>query len=213
MNTPNDQININIPREDSVISLLNSYLVLNFEVIKKADNSRYANGNDIQLVNLGPIALFSIFKLTLSSGKNLEDISHAHIVSLRYKLISSAKDTNDLSIAFDRSRNRRRDEITYNKNVKGKLHLRIMLRDIFGFAEHQEKATYGLGYKLTLTRNKDDAVIDKAAGIADARIKIDHIQWYVPYYTPSIQQQGILSQQISSKTTTELKYVERSIFF
>jgi len=35
VNTPNSQIYINIPREDSVISLLNSYLDLNFEVIKK----------------------------------------------------------------------------------------------------------------------------------------------------------------------------------
>ena len=33
--TPNSQIYIIISREDSVISLLNSYLDLNFEVIKK----------------------------------------------------------------------------------------------------------------------------------------------------------------------------------
>ena len=32
--TPNSQIYINIPKEDSVISLWNSYLDLNFEVIK-----------------------------------------------------------------------------------------------------------------------------------------------------------------------------------
>ena len=56
VNTPNSQIYNNIPREVSVISLLNSYLDLNVEVIKSADNSRYANGNDIRLVNLGPIA-------------------------------------------------------------------------------------------------------------------------------------------------------------
>ena len=87
-----------------------------------------------------------------------------------------------------------------------------MLKDIFGYAEHQEKATYGLGYKLTLTRNKDDAVIDKANGIADARIKNDHIHWYVSHYTTSIQQQSTLSKQILSKTPTELRYVERSVF-
>ena len=40
INTPISQIYINIPREDSVISLLNSYLDLSFEVIKRADNSR-----------------------------------------------------------------------------------------------------------------------------------------------------------------------------
>ena len=80
--TPNSQIYFNIPREDSVISLLNSYLDFNFELIKTADNSRYANGDGIHLVNFGPIALFSNFKSTTSSGKHLEDISHAHIVSL-----------------------------------------------------------------------------------------------------------------------------------
>ena len=59
-----------------------------------------------------------------------------------------------------------------NKNVKGNFHLRFMLRDVFGFAEHQERDTYGLGFKLTLTRKKDEAIIDKVAGIADARIKM-----------------------------------------
>ena len=87
-----------------------------------------------------------------------------------------------------------------------------MLKDAFGLAEHQEKATYGLGYKLTLTRNKDDAALHKAVTLADARIKIDNIHWYVPHYTPSIQQQGKLSKQISSKTPTELRDVERSVF-
>ena len=181
INTPNSQIYINIPREDSVISLLKSYLNLKFEVMKKADNNRYGNGNDIKLVNLGPIALFSNFKLTTSSGKHLEDLSHAHLVSLMYKLITSSKNSDDLSIGFDRSRARRKDEMTDNKRVKGKYHVRIMLIDVFGFAECQEKATYGLGYKLTLTRNKDEAVIDKVAGIAESRIKIDHIHWYVPH--------------------------------
>ena len=61
---------------------------------------------------------FSIFKLTTSSGKHLEDISHAHMVSLRNKLTTSAKDSDDLSIDFDRDRNRRRTELTNNKNKK-----------------------------------------------------------------------------------------------
>ena len=212
INTPNSQTFINIPREGSVISLLNSYFDLDFEVIKKADNSRYGIGNDIRLFNLGPIALFSSFKLTTSSGKHLEDISHAHQVSLMYKLITSSKNSDDLSIGIDRSRARLQDEMTDNKKVKGKNHVRIMLKDIFGFAECQEKATYGLGFKLTLTRNKDEAVIDKVAGIADARFKINHIHWYVPHYTPSMSQQAIMSKQILNEKPTELRYVERSVF-
>ena len=38
VNTPNSQIYINIPREDSVFSLLNTYLDINFEVMEKTDN-------------------------------------------------------------------------------------------------------------------------------------------------------------------------------
>ena len=192
--------------------MLKSYLDLKFEVIKKADNSRYGNGNDIRLVKLGPIALFGKNKLTTNSGKHIEDISRAHIVSLMYKLLTSSKASDDLSIGFDRSSARRRDEMTKNKNVKGKFHLRIMLEDVFGSGEHQEKATYVLGYKLTLTRNKDEAVIDKVVGIAEATIKIDHIHWYVPHYTPSMEQQSLLSKQSLSETPTELRYVERSVF-
>ena len=39
-----------------------------------------------------------------------------------------------------------------------------MLKDVYAFVEHQEKATYGLGYKLTSKRNEDEGVIDKAWG-------------------------------------------------
>ena len=135
---------------------VNSYLELNFDVLHAATNNRYVDGNDIRLVNLGNVALFSNYKLTTSSGKHLGDLSHAHIVSLMYKLITSAKD-NDLSIGFDRDRGRRQRELNNNKIIKGKYHVRIMLKDVFGFSEHQEKATYGLGYKLTLTRNTDNS--------------------------------------------------------
>ena len=211
INTANSQVYINIPREDSVISLLNSYLDLNFDVLHARTNNRYANDNDIRLVNLGPIALFSNYKLTTSSGKHLENIDHSHIVSLMYKLLTSSKGSDDLSIGFDRDRTRRRNELTNNKNIKGKYHVRIYLKDVFGFAEYQEKATYGLGYKLTLTRNTDNAVLNKDNAINIGKIKINAIEWYVPHYTSSIQQQSILSKQILNKTPTQIQYPERSV--
>ena len=213
INTANSQVYINIPREDSVISLLNSYLELNFDVLHAAaPNNRYADGNDIRLVNLGPNALFSNYKLTTSSGKHLENIDHAHIVSLMYKLLSSSKGSDDLSIGFDRDRARRRNELTNNKNIKGKYHIRIYLKDVFGFAEYQEKGTYGLGYKLTMTRNSDNAVLNKGNAINLGKIKINALEWYVPHYTPSMQKQSILSDQILYKTPTQIQYPERSVF-
>ena len=82
--------------------MLKNYLELNFDVLHAATNNRYVDGDDIRLVNLGAIALFSKYKSTTSSLKHLEDIDHAHIVSLMYKLIISSRKSDDLSIGFDR---------------------------------------------------------------------------------------------------------------
>ena len=212
INTANSQVYINIPREDSVISLLNSYLELNFDVLRADNSNRYLDSNDIRPVNLGPIGLFSNYKLTTSSAKHLENIDHAHIVSLLYKLLTSSKGSDDLSIGFDRDRTRRRNELTNNKNINGKYHVRIYLKDIFGYAEYQQKATYGLGYKLTLTRNTDNAVLNKTNAINNGKVKSNAIEWYVPHYTPSVQQQSILSKQILNKAPTQIQYPERSVF-
>ena len=212
INTSNSQIYINIPREDSVFSLLNSYLELNFDVLHAVDNNRYVNANDIRLGNLGPIALISNYKLSTSSGKHLEEISHAHIVSLMYKLLTLSKDSDDLSIGFDRNRGRRKNELTNNKNIKGKYHIRIYLRGIFGYAEYQEKGTYGLGYKLTLTRNTDNAVLNKDNAVVNGRVKINSLDWYVPHYSPNLEEYKKLMTQIKKNSPTQLNYIERSVF-
>ena len=61
-----------------------------------------------------------------------------------------------------------------------------MIKNVFGFAKVQEKATNGIGYKTILTRRKYESLLNKIAGIADARNKSNHILRYVPHYTPSI---------------------------
>ena len=212
INTANSQTFKHIPREDSVISLLNGYLDLYFDEVHAATNNRYADGNDNRLVNLGPVALFSNYKLATSSGKHLEDVSHAHIVSLMYKLITTAEDMNDLSIGFDRDRTRRRNELTTNKNIKGKYHLRIIFKDKFSFNEYQEKATFGLGYRVRLIRASVNAVLNKADAPNLGKVKIMAIEWYVPHYTVSMSQQAVLSNQIVYRIPTELQYIERSVF-
>ena len=212
INTPNSQIYINIPREDSVMSLLNSYIELNFDVLQAATSNRYTDANEIRLVNLGPIALFNNYKLTTSSGKHLEEINHTHILSLMYKLLISSKDSDDSSIAFDRNRRRRKNELSKIKNIQGKFHIRIYLKDMFGFAEHQEKGTYGLGYKLTLTRNTDNAVLNKTAATNNGKVKNNSLDWYVPHYSPNLEGYNKLMQQIKKNTPTLLHYPERSVF-
>ena len=129
-----------------------------------------------------------------------------------YKLITTAKGCDDLSIGFDRDRTRRRKKLTNNKNIKGKHHVRIYLKDVCRFAEHQEKATYGLGYKLTLTRNSDNSVLNKTDATNLGKVKINAIEWYVPHYTASMSQQAVLSNQIANRIATDLQYIGRSVF-
>ena len=138
INTAISQICISIPRDDLVISLSNSNLDIIFDVLQAATYNRYVDNSDSGLVNLGPVVLFCNWKLTTSSEKNLEDISHAQVVLLMKKLISNSKTGDDLSIGFDRVRNRRQRKLTNNKNIESNHPFTIRLREIIGFAERQK---------------------------------------------------------------------------
>ena len=159
-------------------------------------------------MNESPSALFSIYELHSSSGKHIEEIDHAHIVCLMFKLLTSARNTDDLSTGFDRDRGRRKRKLTNNKYIKGKCHVTIMLKNVFGFTY----GTYGVGYKLTLTRNNDSAVLNKGNAINNANIKNNSNDFYVPTYTTSLGQEKILLDQLVKKMPTELRYIEGSVF-
>ena len=178
INSANSQIYIIIAREDGVVSLLNSYLELNFDVLHAANINRYADNKDIKLVNLGPISLLSKYKVATSSVEYLKNIEHGHIACLMYKFFTTARRCDELCIGFDRCRDGRQRELTNNRNIKGKYLFRFYLKDVFGFAQHQFKGTYGLGYILTPLRNIDSAVLNKDNPIDKAKIEINSIHWY-----------------------------------
>ena len=154
VNTANSNISISLPREDAYICLQNSFISLEFEAPKN-DITRYTNGDEINLVNFGPISLFSEAKLTTSSGKHLEKVDNLHPISLMVELLTSTSQTLQLLYGFEESTVVRRQELTNNKDEKGTFFVRIKLKDLFGFAD-QEKITYGLGYTLTLKRNTNN---------------------------------------------------------
>ena len=70
-----------------------------------------------------------------------------------HKLLLSGRDSDDLSFGFDRDCNKRRDEFRRNKNIKGEYYQRIMLKDVFRFAERQRKS-YFRTWLLTQTNKK-----------------------------------------------------------
>ena len=210
INNNNSNISIIFPREDAYICLQNSYISLEFEVLEN-DDTRYADGDQISLVNFGPVALFSEAKLVTSSGKHLEKVDNLHPISLMYKLLTSNQQTSQLMYGFEESQATRRQELTTNKTEKGTFFVRIKLTDIFGFAD-QEKITYGLGYTLTLKRNNNNDPIIRDNGVDAAKINIKDISWHIPHYTPSMENQQLVMDQILDKDPTELYYIERVVF-
>ena len=66
--------------------------------------------------------------------------------------------------------------------------------------------------QVNIDQKSDNAVLNKSNAINNGKIKINAIEWYVPHYTPSMQQQSKLSKQILNKTPTETKYPERFVF-
>ena len=69
-----------------------------------------------------------------------------------------------------------------------------------------------MGYKLTLTRNSDNAVLNKDNAAANGRVKINSLDWYVPHYSANLEEYTKLMTQIRKNTPTLLHYPERSVF-
>ena len=116
--------------------------------------------------------------------------------------LTSGQQTNELMYGFEESQAIRRQQLTTNKTEKGTFFVNIELIDLFGFAD-QEKVTYGIGYTLTLKRNNNNDPIIRTAAVDAAKIVIKVIGWYIPNYTPSLENQQIVMDQLLKKDPTE----------
>ena len=158
--------------------------------------------------------------MTTSSAKHLEKVDNLHPICLMYKLLTSSRQTSQLMYGFEENTAIRRQKLTNNKTEKGTFFVRIKLKfcekkklkkDLFGFAD-QEKITYGLGYTLTLKRNSSNDVVFRTEAVNAAKVVVKDINWYIPHYVPSLENQQLVPNQILNKDATELYYTERSVF-
>ena len=63
-----------------------------------------------------------------------------------------------------------------------------------------------------MTRNTDNAVLNKAAATNNAKVKVNSLDWYIPHYSPNLEEYNKFMQQIKKSTPTLLQYPERSVF-
>ena len=63
-----------------------------------------------------------------------------------------------------------------------------------------------------MTRKTDNAVLNKVDATNNAKVKINSLDWYVPHYSPNLQEYNKLMSQITENFPTLLHYPERSVF-
>ena len=89
-----------------------------------------------------------------------------------YKEVTSISVGDDLYIGFDCDRRRRQRKLPNKKVIMGKYHNKMMLRGFFGLAEHQQEATRGLRYKLTITGYGNKGALKRATTTTNGKILI-----------------------------------------
>ena len=212
--------NIFIPREDVYSDVRDSYIDLEVEIVKNADNSRYADGNAIQPNNLFGISLFREMSLKSFGSKVLETIDNVYIASLMYKLLSDNEEDMMINYRKDSGNGRaidttKRDRLINDTPEKGTIFTRIYLKDIFGYVAHLDKINYGMGYTLILKRaDVGNSIYNTIAGDAaasNAKITIKDFVWYVRHDTPSFNNISLVNEQILAKNNTEYSYVARTV--
>ena len=194
LNSPGQDIRINIETQDIFTHPSESYLIIEGRLLK-ADGTNYNRANRITLANNGIMYLFKRIRYELS-GQDIENITNAGQATTMLGLLkypdnfSKSKGLNQLwykdtknSTFIDPA------HVNYNVGFKirhdyifgkddgdvvpiGSFSFRIPLKHIFGFCEDYDKVVYGLKHTLTLTRDNDNTAIHKAiilnlAGDAD----------------------------------------------
>ena len=141
----------------------------------------------------------------------MEKVDNLHIIDIRHELLTSQQQTSELMYGSEESHATRRLELTTNKTEKGTFFVNIKLIVLFGFTDH-EKVTYGLGYTLTLKRKINNDPIIRDNGTDAAKTVIKDIGWYIPQYTPSLENQQIMMDQLLNKDPNELYFIVRIVF-
>ena len=63
-----------------------------------------------------------------------------------------------------------------------------------------------------MTRNTENAVLNKTAATNIAKVKTKSLDWYVPHYSPNLVEYNELIDQITKNSPTLLHYPKTSVF-
>ena len=191
--------------------------------LTKADDTAYANADEVALTNNGIMHHFSRIEYHLSNQlieslnypgqattmlgllKYPDDFSKAHgLNQLWYKdtVTTAAKADNNGFAA-------RHAYHIQSPTVKGAFSFRILLKYSFGFCEDYDKIAYGLKHSLTLVKKSDDDAIFRAAAAGAGKISIDKISSFMPHVIPADAEKFSIYKTIESKVKLPVAYRTR----
>ena len=228
LNSPGQDIRLTIETQDIFTHPSESYLIVEGRLLK-TDNNSYGNNDLITLTNNGIMHLFKRIRYDLS-GQEIENIMNVGQATTMVGLLkypddfSKSKGLNQLwykdtaEIADDDNAGYayRRYYIIRNSNPRGSFSFRIPLKYIFGFCEDYDKVVYGLKHNLTLTRNDDNNAIFKSNidngavppvdNVADGKVILSKISWFMPHVTPADKDKMELYKIIERKEKIPVGY-------
>lgn len=220
---PTSGSNINIPGtvtihiecQDEFYHPRRSCLLVEGNLLKEADGTRYVAGDNMALANNGILHLFSNIKYELV-GTEIESVNepgiagcmmgiakypyaYAHGIGMKSCWAPNTSDT----VFGDRAWARRKEYIIGKSDPVGSFSFIIEMEDIFGFAEDYDKVTYGMRHKLTLVRKNDDDAIFKHAGVAKGKVQLTKLAWLMPRVHASDVKKFELYKSIEQKVVID----------
>ena len=236
LNSPGQDIRINIETQDIFTHPSESYLIIKGRLLK-ADGTAYAHNNRVTLANNGIMYLFKRIRYELS-GQDIENITNVGQATTMLGLLKYPddfskskglnqlwyKDTKNTTVMDPGNANfnagfKVRHDYIFGKvdgdvNPIGTFSFRIPLKHIFGFCEDYDKVVYGLKHTLTLTRDNNNTAIhkffdDDGAGndrLALGQVILSNITWFMPHVMPADEDKMKLYKIIERKEKIPVGY-------
>ena len=217
---------LTIESQDIYTHPAESFLVIEGELVKNADNSDYDENDNITLINNGMMYLFSDVRYHLASHEIevLQNPGHATTMLGMLKYPDDFNKSQGLNQLWFPDKNKgkaeiRRDQNAYNNGFdirqqyiiknslpSGLFSFKIPLKHFLGFCEDYKKILYGMQQRLTLTHVNNNNTIFKANGVDIAKLEIKRIRWFMPHVIPSDAYRLQLDKVIEKKEKIPVGY-------
>ena len=188
---------ITIESQDIYTHPAESFLIIDGQ-LRKTDDTLYADGDVVTLINNGMMYLFSDVRYHLASHE-IEVLQNPGQATTMLGMLKYPDDftksqglnqlwipdtNNDADNVNILGFKKRHTYITLKPVPKGTFSFKIPLKHFVGFCEDYKKVLYGMQQRLTLTRTGDDNAIFRAGGDV-GKVDIKNIRWFMPHVIPS----------------------------